>query len=241
MYRAGCSDKILQEMDLDEDAKAVVKQVPMDVLESSDPLAHEWLCQPAERGPDDTRHGGADASDAADATEQAPCLCGTPLKTKQRICQGCWQLKRHLRARQRREDVVELLSGSPGDGDSSSSAGSMDGLLVVAGEDDAALVEDALAIGVPRLGAGGRLVVFGHNLQPLSARQGEMRADGNWVDVRLIQLFTREYQVLPKRTHPNMAAEMQHCDGFLLVGTRVDRGAGSASDVDERPAKRRRH
>merc|ERR1712061_162724 len=97
----------------------------------------------------------------------------------------------------------------------------MGGVIIVAGDEDTALAADALALGLARLGPSGRLVMFGQHMQPLAARQGAMRADSGFVDVRLTQLFTREYQVLPQRTHPIMSAEAMLSDGFLLAATKV--------------------
>merc|ERR1719323_1630323 len=96
--------------------------------------------------------------------------------------------------RRRREDVRDL------------EARPVDGVVVVAGDEDAALAAEALDAFLARLGPGGRLVAYGQHLQPLAARQGAMRTGGGFVDVRLVQLFTREYQVLPQRTHPIMNA-----------------------------------
>jgi len=122
-------------------------------------------------------------------------------------------------------------------------AAPMDALVIIAGDDDVDLAADALTLGLAHLSPGGRLVIYGQNLQPLAARQGDMRASGNWVDVRLTQLFTREFQVLPQRTHPLMAAETNHCEGFLLAATKIvadDNAAGSRQATEEAGAGRKR-
>merc|ERR1712060_328345 len=76
-------------------------------------------------------------------------------------------------------------------------------------EDEIDLATEALEAGLKLLRPGGRLVMYGQHLQPMAAKQGAMRADGGFVEVRLHQLFTREYQVLPQRTHPIMTADAQ--------------------------------
>merc|ERR1712129_506357 len=122
---------------------------------------------------------------------------------------------RAARVRQRQLDLDDLESQP------------LDGLVMVSGEDDVQLAAETMEVGLQRLGTGGRLAVYGQHIQPLAARQGEMRASGGYVDVRLIQLFTRESQVLPMRTHPHMSADAQLCEGFLLTATKVvDNGDG---------------
>eukprot|EP00927_Polykrikos_kofoidii_P068577 TRINITY_DN63922_c0_g1_i1.p1 TRINITY_DN63922_c0_g1~~TRINITY_DN63922_c0_g1_i1.p1 ORF type:complete len:522 (-),score=115.26 TRINITY_DN63922_c0_g1_i1:79-1644(-) len=123
-----------------------------------------------------------------------------------------WFVGKLRRAQKRREDLEAFLFG-----------GGLDAVLIVAGDDEAAQSAQVADLGMQRLVAGGRLVVLGQTLQPLAARQGLLRSGqaGEWVDVRLHQLFTREYQVLPQRTHPHMAQDVLHCEGFILMATRV--------------------
>merc|ERR1712039_816672 len=107
----------------------------------------------------------------------------------------------------------------------------VDGVVIVAGDDDLDLANDALDAGLRFLRPGGRVVVYGPHFQPIVARQGAMRASANFVDVRLMQLFTREYQVLPQRTHPHMAADAQLLEGFILTVSKVGTSAGKAGDT----------
>lgn len=181
-FRGGCPEKALVELDLGE-RRAVVKPVPIEVLQSADPWSHEWLRPP---------HEGV-------AGEKAPT-------TDEELARQAARLER---LRQRRESVRDLK------------ARPVDALVVVAGEDEADLAAEVLEVGLGLLAPGGRLVVYGQHLQPLAARQGALRSSGGFVDVRLHQLFTREYQVLPQRTHPIMTAEAQLCEGFLLSATKV--------------------
>jgi len=110
----------------------------------------------------------------------------------------------------RQGDVRDLLDGPP-----------LNAIVIVAGDEDVDLASDALSVGLSHLGPNGRVVIFGSNLQPLAAKQGEMRSGGSFLEVRLIQLFTRELQVLPQRTHPFMTQDARHMEGFLLTATKV--------------------
>lgn len=144
------------------------------------------------------------------------------------------ELARHgartRRAAQKREDLLDLSRVD------AAGHGSVDAVVIVGG-DETELAAEALARGIELLGPGGRLVVFGPALQPLAERQGVMRRDDGWADVRLTQFITREYQVLPQRTHPHMQDGMHLCDGFLLTATRVVGGLLAAEEPD---AKRSR-
>lgn len=102
-------------------------------------------------------------------------------------------------------------------------AASVDGLVVVAGEEELEWANEFLEVGLSRLAPGGRLAVFGHVLQPLAAQQGALRSSGGFVDVKMHQLHTREWQVLPQRTHPVMTVDAMPTDGFLLLATKVAR------------------
>jgi len=188
-----------------------VRQLPVEVLQSSDPWSHEWLRQPADGA-------GADGEAvAAAATEEERARLAA----------------RQDKARARREVMADL------------EARPVDALIIVAGDEEADLVAEVLEVALPRLTSGGRLVVYGQHLQPLAARQGAMRAGGDFVDVRLHQLFTREYQVLPQRTHPIMTADAMLCEGFILSATKIidedgANGTGQAEADAAEPSKKRR-
>merc|ERR1712228_1011431 len=96
-----------------------------------------------------------------------------------------------------------------------------DGVVIVAGDDECELADEALDVGIRFLRPGGRLVVYGQHLQPLATRQGVMRSSDGFIDVRLHQLFTREYQVLPQRTHPIMQPDAMLMEGFVLTASKV--------------------
>eukprot|EP00930_Biecheleria_cincta_P028775 TRINITY_DN20057_c0_g1_i1.p1 TRINITY_DN20057_c0_g1~~TRINITY_DN20057_c0_g1_i1.p1 ORF type:complete len:432 (-),score=88.16 TRINITY_DN20057_c0_g1_i1:112-1374(-) len=197
VFRTGCPDKGLTELDLSEAEIGSVRQISIDALQSEDPFSHEWLQAPVE---------GLD-----------------PNQTRQEA-----RKTRH----ERRKVDFEDLQDQP-----------VDAVVIVAGDDDAELAADAVEIGLQRLVSGGRAVVFGHHLQPLAALQGTWRTSGSFVDVRLEQLFTREYQVLPLRTHPHMSAEAELCGGYILSASKVVGDCPSVSDAAEdqsRKGKRRK-
>jgi len=186
VYRGGCSDKGVNELDLG-DRRCTVKPIPLDVLLSEDPSSQEWLRMPPEQ---QEPSSGMDAQGEEERARQAA---------------------RRARVQNRRDDVQDLMSTTV----------AVDAVVVVAGEDDADLATEVIDFGLSRLVSGGRLVVYGLNLQPLAARQGVLRNSGNYIDVRLHQLMTREYQVLPQRTHPIMTADALVTEGFILSATRV--------------------
>lgn len=208
LFSGGCSDKGVLELDLPPLHAAAVRALPLQVLALSEPLQHDFCAEPFSASAEAPRADGGLGSCA-----EAPASAEEAQRRQ----------ARRRRAAQRRADVADLC-GSP-----------VDGLVVV--ESDQQLAAEALRLGLERLGPGGRLAVFGPALQPLAERQAAMRAQG-FVDVRLAQLFTREYQVLPQRTHPQMQDGMHLCDGFLLTGTKL--GTCSARDGGGPGAKRSR-
>mmetsp|Transcript_36439 Transcript_36439/g.77495 ORF Transcript_36439/g.77495 Transcript_36439/m.77495 type:complete len:453 (-) Transcript_36439:170-1528(-) len=113
-------------------------------------------------------------------------------------------------------------------------------LVIVTGDEESQLALEVLEVGLKHLRPGGRVVVYGQNLQPLAAKQGEFRTSGDFVEVRMHQLFTREYQVLPMRTHPVMTAEAMLVEGFILSATKVQGEAGEDVSAEAPGAKRRR-
>merc|ERR1712183_32708 len=158
VFSGGCSDKALLELDLG-DWRHIVRPLPLDVLQSADPLSNNWAAlETTEAQPD------PDADEASRATYAA--------RHEARV----------RKIEQRRVDLRDYLNGN------------FDALIVVGNEDDVELNNAVLELGIPLLRPGGRLVVLGQFIQPLAARQGTMREQGAWVNVRLIQLFTREYQ-----------------------------------------------
>eukprot|EP00923_Selenidium_pygospionis_P054760 GHVN01095391.1.p1 GENE.GHVN01095391.1~~GHVN01095391.1.p1 ORF type:complete len:267 (-),score=40.73 GHVN01095391.1:909-1709(-) len=67
----------------------------------------------------------------------------------------------------------------------------------------------------------GRFVLMSTALQVLVALQAQMLNNSMWVNVKVEELFTREHQVLPGRSHPLMAPDVSHTSGFILSAIRL--------------------
>lgn len=202
IFRKSCPDKALNELDLG-DRRRVVRPLHLDMLQSADPLSHQWLQE--QSAPD----AAADASANGDENDESGRAA---TRAAARV----------ERTRQRREDALDFQSGS------------IDAVIVVAGDEEAALAAEISDLCKTLLSPGGRLVFFGQHMQPLAAHQGSMRSSGDFVDVTLHQLFTREFQVLPQRTHPIMTATAMLCEGFVLCASKL------ASEAGKQSAKRQR-
>jgi len=211
VYSGGCSDKCIEELDLPAEVAATIQQLPLDCLESAEPLEHVWACN-------NPTFGAASAETPA-------------LSEEEQAKREANRVARVAKFQKRRDGLADYLA------DRDAVVGSLDAMVIVAPEDDTALANDVIAACLPRLKHGGRLVVLGQHLQSLADRQGTMRTGGQWIDVRLMQLFTREYQVLPQRTHPHMAQDVQHCEGFILLGTRCGELDAVKSGPDAKRAR----
>merc|ERR1712224_272463 len=88
----------------------------------------------------------------------------------------------------------------------------------------------ALSLAALYLCPGGVLSLYCPHLQPLVNLQGSMKNGGDWVAARIQEFFTREHQVLPMRTHPQMQIS-NLVEGFLFTATKLSkeqkRGKGS--------------
>lgn len=67
-------------------------------------------------------------------------------------------------------------------------------------------------------------VVFSEFLEPLVQLFDHLQKNEKGINMRLSDTWTREYQVLPNRTHPNMS--MSQNGGFLLHGIKLDEKYG---------------
>jgi len=209
---ASASDRAVAELDLGDEVRSVIRSMPLNVLSHHDPTSHEWFQERVwnEKSPEELARINAGKDEATLAAE-AQTRADKAEKFRQSL-------------ELRRRDFADLQ------------ARRADSLVVVAGEDDDGLAEETLRCGLDRfLAPGGRVVVYGQHLQPLASLQGSWRKEGGFVDVKLIQLFTRQYQVLPQRTHPVMDAEAMLQDGFLLFASTVCAGDKSAVVDDEGP------
>lgn len=79
------------------------------------------------------------------------------------------------------------------------------------------------------LKSSGILAFYSSHFQPLAELQIVLKQTANderglgvrWTHVKLHEFFTREWQVLPERTHPLMNASLPLAQGFVLVATLV--------------------
>jgi len=72
---------------------------------------------------------------------------------------------------------------------------------------------------LPYLAPSGPFVVYAEYLEPLIECFREVQKQGLAINLRLMDTWMREYQVLPGRTHPAM--NMSQCGGFLLTGCKL--------------------
>ena len=74
-------------------------------------------------------------------------------------------------------------------------------------------------------------VVYSEFIEPLTECFLKLQQDNLAINLRLSDTWTREYQVLPGRTHPNMT--MSQSGGFLLTGIKLDPVTGTNELDDE--------
>jgi tRNA (adenine-N(1)-)-methyltransferase non-catalytic subunit len=72
---------------------------------------------------------------------------------------------------------------------------------------------------LPYLTPSAPFVVYSEYMEPLVECFRELQKQGLAINLRLMDTWMREYQVLPGRTHPNM--NMSQCGGFLLTGIKL--------------------
>ncbi|KAJ1789499.1 tRNA (adenine(58)-N(1))-methyltransferase non-catalytic subunit trm6, partial [Coemansia sp. RSA 2399] len=80
---------------------------------------------------------------------------------------------------------------------------------------------------VPRLGGSRMLVVYDQSKEALLESFAWLRESHEFLNVQLTESWLREYQVLPKRTHPLMS--MSGSGGFLLSAIHLAAPASSSS------------
>ncbi len=63
------------------------------------------------------------------------------------------------------------------------------------------------------------IVVYCEYLEPLNECYDTLMKSGIVIKLQILDTWTREYQTLPGRTHPEMF--ISSTGGFLLIGTRI--------------------
>eukprot|EP01102_Stenamoeba_stenopodia_P023127 TRINITY_DN9867_c0_g1_i1.p1 TRINITY_DN9867_c0_g1~~TRINITY_DN9867_c0_g1_i1.p1 ORF type:complete len:331 (-),score=99.78 TRINITY_DN9867_c0_g1_i1:3-884(-) len=93
---------------------------------------------------------------------------------------------------------------------------SFDCALIVATKYEPSFILEAI---YPFLAPSRPFVVFHQYAQPLADCLHELHTKRLAVNLSLREIWCREYQVLPKRTHPNMS--MHDASGYILTGVKV--------------------
>jgi tRNA (adenine-N(1)-)-methyltransferase non-catalytic subunit len=83
---------------------------------------------------------------------------------------------------------------------------------------------------LPYLAPSCPFVVYSEFIEPLAECFREVQKQDLAINLRLSDTWTREYQVLPGRTHPNM--NMSQSGGFILTGTKLCPETGH-NELDE--------
>lgn len=103
----------------------------------------------------------------------------------------------------------------------------VDGLILVVRPYDVTALMTEL---IPFLAPSCPFVIFCEYLEPLTKCFKYLQSEQMAINLRLINTWMREYQILPARTHPNM--NMTQNGGFLLTGIKIDPVHGR-NDIDE--------
>lgn len=90
-----------------------------------------------------------------------------------------------------------------------------DSIILVAKYDPTSTLLDML----PYLAPSAPFVVYAEYMEPLVECFRELQKQELAINLRLMDTWMREYQVLPGRTHPEM--NMSQCGGFLLTGCKL--------------------
>jgi tRNA (adenine58-N1)-methyltransferase non-catalytic subunit len=90
-----------------------------------------------------------------------------------------------------------------------------DSIILATRYDPTATLLDLL----PYLAPSAPFVVYAEYMEPLIECFREIQKQGLAINLRLMDTWMREYQVLPGRTHPAM--NMSQCGGFLLTGCKL--------------------
>lgn len=117
-----------------------------------------------------------------------------------------------------------------------------DSVIIVARYDPTATLLKVL----PYLASSCPFVVYCEFMEPLTQCFRQLQEKSLAINLRLSDTWTREYQVLPGRTHPNM--NMSQSGGFLLTGVKLDPKYGhnelseeKMNEIREKSGRRRRH
>jgi tRNA (adenine-N(1)-)-methyltransferase non-catalytic subunit len=102
-----------------------------------------------------------------------------------------------------------------------------DSLIIVTKYDP---TETLLAL-LPFLAPSCPFVVFCEFIEPLTECFRELQQQDLAINLRLSDTWTREFQILPGRTHPSM--NMSQHGGFILTGIKIHPETGRGNNLDE--------
>jgi len=78
---------------------------------------------------------------------------------------------------------------------------------------------DILQYTITFLNGSANIVIFSPHLEPLGDCYEYLQNNKLGINIHIHEIFTREYQVLPLRTHPNM--RMSGFSGYVMEATRI--------------------
>uniref|UniRef100_A0A7S2YLH2 tRNA (adenine(58)-N(1))-methyltransferase non-catalytic subunit TRM6 n=1 Tax=Entomoneis paludosa TaxID=265537 RepID=A0A7S2YLH2_9STRA len=122
----------------------------------------------------------------------------------------------------------KLTRPSPQECASNLKARPCDSLLLVIRQYD---IQETLEGLLPYLAPSCPLVIFCEYLEPLTQCFQWLQDNQLAIHLHLMSTWTREYQVLPGRTHPAM--NMSQNGGFVLTGIKLDTELGRNQEPDE--------
>ncbi|GLD96833.1 hypothetical protein PINS_up005516 [Pythium insidiosum] len=98
--------------------------------------------------------------------------------------------------------------------------------------------EPVLLALLPYLKCSRPFVVYCEYMEPLTRLFGKLQQMDSVIDVQLSETWTREHQILPGRTHPEM--KMNAFSGYLLTGTKVvNVDAPTLRQLESKPTMRK--
>nr|CCA25085.1 tRNA (adenineN(1))methyltransferase noncatalytic subunit trm6 putative [Albugo laibachii Nc14] len=89
-------------------------------------------------------------------------------------------------------------------------------VLILASEYD---LESTFITLMPYLGDSRPFVIYSEYLEPVTKAFSSFQKMDTLIDLQLTETWTRRYQILPGRSHPEM--NMSGCSGYLLTGTKI--------------------
>ncbi|CEL95497.1 unnamed protein product [Vitrella brassicaformis CCMP3155] len=249
--RRGVSDKIVHELDTPTQHRQIVTDVPSEILTSASPWEEPWLKQTAATPHTATQQGTeaaappppAAAAAAAGPEREEPDKDTTQAADAQTTEQGDKAASSRSRGRKRKAPPTSRPSDDdPGSTTPAPPASDVrrerriaifkrlenEGVQSVVGVlagppkgDPAAMSGEMMTLADRYLKPDGRFVLYCQYAQPLTSLQAALHRSPSFIHVRVEQLFLREWQVLPGRTHPLMASDMRLLGGFILSAIKV--------------------